>query len=309
MEILFEYAQATRSVRVDQAACVIHDVKIIGTESRNGRRYPRATLAKARGLYEGKQVNVDHRPRENPDADRSVTSRFGWLANVRATESGLYGDLHYLEKHPVAAQVVEMARRNPSLLGLSHDAEGTLRRENGSTIVEEITRVHSVDLVSDPAATSSLFESVESGTDAGPPGAPMQTMGDINQALQNFAKAILKLLDNPNLDDATKLGAVAEMAQRRANAPLDADLPPSARESLRRMVWATLRESCVSPRRKVAKIREQAERALRWRDVPRGACRGLVKPSLAAAGAAASGLAESRRIREAVKPGCTRLVK
>ena len=61
--------------------------------------------------------------------------------------------------HPFAPAILEAAEKNPTLFGLSHNAEGRTRRDNGSTLVEEIVRVRSVDLVSDPATTKSLFES------------------------------------------------------------------------------------------------------------------------------------------------------
>ena len=141
---------------IDREAGVIGGVRILGAESKNGRRYsPRAMQAAAR-MYEGIAVNVDH----SPDAkDRSVSEAFGWLTNVRESDGAVFGDLHYLKTHPQAPLLLEVAERNPNRLGLSHHAEGTVRMDGGTTVVETIERVHSVDLVQTPATNTGLFES------------------------------------------------------------------------------------------------------------------------------------------------------
>jgi hypothetical protein len=78
---------------------------------------------------------------------------------VEVRENAVYGDLHYLKSHPSASLLVEVAQRNPNRLGLSHHAEGTVRMDGGTTIVETVERVHSVDLVQTPATNAGLFES------------------------------------------------------------------------------------------------------------------------------------------------------
>jgi phenylpyruvate tautomerase PptA (4-oxalocrotonate tautomerase family) len=79
---------------------------------------------------------------------------------VRLEADGVYADLHYLTRHPLAEMIAEAAERMPEALGLSHNAEGRTTRQGDAEIVEEITRVVSVDLVSDPATTLGLFESL-----------------------------------------------------------------------------------------------------------------------------------------------------
>lgn len=148
---------ASNSVRVDRAAGILRGVKVLGYESANGRTYSREAIARARGLYEGRAVNVDHPAR--PNDPRGLASRFGRLVNVVVESDGLYADLEYLKSHALANVVCEAAERMPGNLGLSHNADGRTVRRGGKTIVEEIKSVRSVDLVSDPATTSGLFES------------------------------------------------------------------------------------------------------------------------------------------------------
>lgn len=141
---------------IDRDAGVIGGVRILGAESKNGRRYSQRAMQAAARMYEGVAVNVDH----SPDAkDRSVSEAFGWLSNVRESDGAVFGDLNYLKTHPQAPVLLEVAERNPNRLGLSHHAEGTVRMDGGVTIVETIERVHSVDLVQTPATNTGLFES------------------------------------------------------------------------------------------------------------------------------------------------------
>ncbi len=160
-ETLREIVQS-RDLQIDHERGVISGVRILGTKSSNGREYSSAAIRSAIGLYEQKAVNMNHPPRSDPTADRNVTDRIGWLENVRQDrDGGLSGDLNLLKSHPTTALVLEAAERNPRLFGLSHNVEAKSRRDNGTTMVEEICTVRSVDLVSDPASTKSLFEHKE----------------------------------------------------------------------------------------------------------------------------------------------------
>ncbi len=141
---------------------VIEGVKVLGTVSKNKRRYPDETILKGAPLYESAKVNVDH-PIGSPLKSRSYTERLGELKNIQIRHDGLYADLHYNPKHAVAEQLVWDAKNAPGNLGLSHNVLANTRFTNGETIVEEITRVVSVDLVADPATTRGLFEHNQEG--------------------------------------------------------------------------------------------------------------------------------------------------
>jgi hypothetical protein len=143
--------------RVDREAGLIEGVRILGQDSRNGRRYSPRAMAEAARLYEGAPVNVDHPATER--RDRPLAEAFGWIRNVRQEAGAVYGDLHYLKSHPQAELVAEAAERNPNRIGLSHHAEGTVRMDGKQVIVETVERVHSIDLVQTPATNAGLFES------------------------------------------------------------------------------------------------------------------------------------------------------
>lgn len=162
-EMLQEYADSQGvSLQVDRQTGVLAGVKLIGLTSRNGRRYREAALAKAAALYENAKVNVNH-PKDGPLAPRDYQDRLGVIRNVsfRANE-GLFGDLHFNPKHALAEQLAWDAQHNPRNVGFSHNVQAKLSRDAEGVVVEEISRVQSVDLVADPAATEGLFEQLAS---------------------------------------------------------------------------------------------------------------------------------------------------
>lgn len=141
---------------------VIRGVKILGLESKNGRVYPKETVTRAQKLYEGVKVNVDH-PTGDPGQQRSYSSRMGVMENVQMGEgeSGLFADFRYNPKHALAEQLQWDATNAPENVGFSHNVLAKIIRRGGKAVVEEITRVQSVDLVADPATTRGLFEATD----------------------------------------------------------------------------------------------------------------------------------------------------
>lgn len=143
---------------VDREVGILRGVKLIGLESRNGRRYRESALATAASLYESAKVNVNH-SKEGPLTPRDYQDRLGVIRSVelRAGE-GLFGDLHFNPKHSLAEQLLWDAEHNPHNVGFSHNVMARLSRVDETVVVEEITKVQSVDLVADPATTQGLFE-------------------------------------------------------------------------------------------------------------------------------------------------------
>src|SRR5262245_36124527 len=106
-ERLQEYASSRgMALRVDRSLSLIRGVKILGLESRNGRRYLPEALAAAAALYEGAKVNVNH-PRAPAAAPRDYQDRLGSIREVgfRPGE-GLLADLQFNPKHALAEQLV-----------------------------------------------------------------------------------------------------------------------------------------------------------------------------------------------------------
>lgn len=164
---------------------VIASVRILGAISANGRRYTRESMEGAIALYEGLGVNVDHRM-----GAREVKDRIGALKGVRLSGDhlGLSGDLHYLASHPVAPILKESAERLPEALGFSHVIEAEFGESK--QVVSKIVKVHSVDLVADPATTSSLFEQHD------PPEPPDDRMDEatVRSRLFGFSEEVIQMV-------------------------------------------------------------------------------------------------------------------
>ncbi len=147
--------------RIDREAGIIRGVHILGLEAPDKqRRYSSDASRGAVAMLEGAEVNIDHPA--DAAASRGMSEGWGWLRNVTFREgSGNWGDLEYLKSHPLTEMVLERAERDGGKrLGLSINARGTRRdAENGWHVVEEITRVRSVDLVRNPATVAGLHES------------------------------------------------------------------------------------------------------------------------------------------------------
>lgn len=161
IEQLVEYTSIRGAAgRIDSDAGWIRGVKVLGVRSKNGRRYTAESLRRAAALYEGVKVNVNH-ARQGGEGTRDYRDRIGTMRGVRFVEGeGLYADLHFNPRHPLAGQLTWDAEHAPEHAGFSHYVEATTRRERGEVIVEKIDKVHTVDLVADPATTSGMFESV-----------------------------------------------------------------------------------------------------------------------------------------------------
>lgn len=165
-ERISEYSCGQASpFRVDRSHGIISGVKILGRHSKNKREYLPNAVEKSRGLYENAAVFVNHAEK---GSSRRYQDRIGSVQNVSVKEGELYGDLHYNPRHPLAEQLAWDAEHSPQNVGLSHDVEARTSRKGDTTIVEEILKVDSVDLVAKPATVKSLYEDEQSQVDADP---------------------------------------------------------------------------------------------------------------------------------------------
>lgn len=209
---LLEHVQAVPAggkAQIDRDAGAIKGVKILGESSRNAppndNLYPKATREKAAAVIEGQRVFVDHPAKGSEARTRSYRDLHGKLENVHEAGDGLYGDYRYNPKHPLTEQFLWDVEHNPTF-GFSINARGRTARRGGRNLVEEIVQVSSVDLVSVPATTAGLFESLEPA---------------MNKPVKEILKAIFKQPKQQKL--------LEEM--EAAGAPMTAEAPPPASES------------------------------------------------------------------------------
>lgn len=136
----------------------IHDVAVLRAESRNGRRYALDALRDAVSRYDGVPVYIDHV--QSADAPRSYRDQVGWLERPRLDDDTIRADLRLNPHHPETPRILWDAQHHPQALGLSHDAVGRVTRTTDGVLVEHIESIRSVDLVTEPATVTSLFEAV-----------------------------------------------------------------------------------------------------------------------------------------------------
>lgn len=161
--LILEAFDGAGSVPADDPWC-IPNVKILGLVSKNGRRYSEQCLREAVSLYEGKPLCNDH-----PSGDvesRNPDDVLGYFRNVRfQAGDGLRADLHFTRRGELAESVKIASKDNPKLYGFSHNIPrgGSVSRidSSGTQIVESITKVNSIDLVTKPATTDGMFEGVQ----------------------------------------------------------------------------------------------------------------------------------------------------
>lgn len=193
------YAGSTR-LRVDRASGVIYGVKVLGKTSPNTHGKSNVTgtdyLANSHhslvGLIEsetgGMRVNKNHTERANPNRDRTVSERIGWLENPRVEAGETYADFHVLKEDPDAAKLFEAAERNPHCFAMSINADGHYEIKDGRLQIDKFVRVKSVDVVADGGSTVSLAESKQAK------GKPMKILEAL-EAVKLSKKQIVKLFE------------------------------------------------------------------------------------------------------------------
>lgn len=191
--VILEYLDPNR--RVDAEQGVLYGVKLLGEESRNGRKYKPTALRSALPLYEGRKSYLNHN-RKSPE--RPYQEWIGVFRNVRYVEGkGIFGDAHLRQKSGLFEGIIEAAEKFPNDVGFSHVANGKSHMEGTTEIVESISEVFSVDLVTDPATTAGIFEAVMSKTN----------LKEFSESLEDNSQA-RKLLTEAiglGLDAATEL--------------------------------------------------------------------------------------------------------
>lgn len=145
----------------DRARNVIRNVVLLGPRSRNNRRYTESAMRNAVRLFSGVKAYLDHPSKEDDrNGRRSIRDLAGRFVNPRFEGGKVRADFEGLPNEN-GKLYMDIAERMPEIAGNSHNAFGKWRREGGTVVVEELTKVVSVDLVTEPATTNGLFESKE----------------------------------------------------------------------------------------------------------------------------------------------------
>jgi hypothetical protein len=142
--------------------------------SKNGLSYSPQLLHQAAPLFEGARAFVDH----GPDPRRSMRDLAGYYRNARFAGGAIRAELHLVPGNDWLWHLIEAAQENASLFGLSIDALGDVDADSSPMTVNSIAQVHSVDIVSRPAAGGTVGRILQSEGNpmaiSPPPAAPEQ---------------------------------------------------------------------------------------------------------------------------------------
>ncbi|RSD26353.1 hypothetical protein EIY87_00380 [Amycolatopsis eburnea] len=140
-------------------------------DSKNRRRYPETVMRSAVSAYEGAKI-YDHHRTEAELATGTIVGLVGFLRNVEAGSAAIEADAVMLPSAVQAIEALEAALAAQTdglapMVGFSHDAMGTFKTvTEGALQLQEataITKVLSVDIVSDPAAGGKATRVVAGG--------------------------------------------------------------------------------------------------------------------------------------------------
>jgi hypothetical protein len=150
--------------KLNRGANIISGCTLITRNSvnggRGGRKYSDQALQQIASMAEGLPAYVNHVKPEDAFKARDVKDLIGKHMNVRydAATGRVTSDLHLLDHQ--APWVFSLAERMGDQVGNSLVSKGLVRMEGDTEVVDSIAACRSGDLVSDPASTRGLFESL-----------------------------------------------------------------------------------------------------------------------------------------------------
>ncbi|SFJ68863.1 hypothetical protein [Planctomicrobium piriforme] len=142
---------------VDLENRLVKNVALAGQLSRNGYRYADEALAGAAPLYENKPVFLDHAGNRQRPLDRSTRDLVGSIVNAHYGQGRVRGDIRVLDTESGQTFLKLVEAETPGV-GMSHVVLAQ-RTADGKT-VDRIVDVVSVDVVINPATTSTFRESM-----------------------------------------------------------------------------------------------------------------------------------------------------
>lgn len=147
------------NANIDRENGLIHNVVILSADSKNSRHYTDAALASAVAALEGRPSFYIHSYSKNRDLKRELIGNF---INLKQEGIRVKGSLQVLKKEEDF--IFDIAERMPQVAGFSIDADIRYQVDpsTGKEIAQEIVRGNSIDLVTDPATTKSIFENQQS---------------------------------------------------------------------------------------------------------------------------------------------------
>jgi len=157
---------------VDATERIVRNVALAGQLSRNGYCYAESALLAGVTLYENKPVFLDHAENRQRPLDRSARDLVGSIVRPRFENGRIRGDICVLDTE-TGRLFLKLVESNAPGVGMSHVV--LAERSADSQVVEKIVDVLSVDVVINPATTTTFRESCSDGSDRGGSAGPVDT--------------------------------------------------------------------------------------------------------------------------------------
>lgn len=143
---------------IDAEQRLVRNVALTSQHSKNGYQYTTEALQAAAPLYDSKPVFLDHAPDRLRPQERSTRDLVGSIINPRFEQGRIRGDIRVVETAS-GETFLKLLDLNTPGVGMSHVVRA--RRSSEKNMVEEIVEVISVDVVVNPATTSTFRESID----------------------------------------------------------------------------------------------------------------------------------------------------
>ena len=147
-----------RDLAVDLDQRIVRNIALAGIASRNGYSYSENSLKEALQLYEGKPVFLDHAPNRKQPQERSTRDLVGSIVNVTFEDQRIRGDIRVLDTES-GQTFLKLLDVETTGIGMSHVVRA-IKSTDGKS-VEKIAEVISVDVVMNPATTTTFSESTQ----------------------------------------------------------------------------------------------------------------------------------------------------
>lgn len=142
-----------------QDGLLVQDVVIHGRQSANGRVYSDRAMQSIAERADGARAFADH-PEGVRGEVRPVGSLIGRFRRPRVVGDRIRAHLQVVDAPPWR-DLLPALREDSMGVGFSIRASGHVKRiEDGPDVVEDVTELRAIELVSEPATTISLTESV-----------------------------------------------------------------------------------------------------------------------------------------------------
>jgi len=177
----------------------LRGVVLFGSKkSKNNRIYSNRAIDDLRNLSEGNKAFLDHPGKQELKERGGVRSIRDWLgvfSSSRREGDKILANLTVRESYQPLIQ--DLIALQPGNVGFSINARVRVSQKNGTEVVENVGILRSVDLVSNAATTSNLFES-----------AILESIGDdteeavrgflFKEAIERFMNEVRGIPEQPN---------------------------------------------------------------------------------------------------------------